>query len=407
MKGLRLFRIILPSKDKAHLVASRSYLSYSKAELRDKLLRNPYSYLHVINPDGQQKIDAKRGTQWFFQQVKKKFNAFVEYGWLQPSHEPTIAVYRQTSSSGSCTGVVGLIDMKFIEQGKLKKHEQTLKIRESLFTSYLEEVGCNAEPVLCAFPEDNLASTQLTAHLTAIASAPSDFDFSTTDCIRHTIWILKPEQAEQLSAVSSQLSELYIADGHHRVASSIALAKQSPDDSNKQGILAYAIPESEVVIRGYHREVVKSNRPLHDWTALFATLKNECKCEPLTAPFNAPESPGIIHVHTAHGSWKWTLHEAFSEGVDTDWLFQSILRPFFDISDARNDPRLKYLPGTLTSSELSSRILKYPDRCIFEMHPILMSKIKSIADTGGTLPPKSTWIEPKLRSGLFIHSFET
>ncbi len=407
MNWLRSFRIILPSKDKAHLVASRSYLTYSKAELRDKLERNPYSYLHVINPDGRQKIEAKRGTKAFFQHVKKEFHAFLRNGWLESSNESTIAVYRQASPSGVCTGIVALMDLTSIVEGKLKLHEQTLKKREKLFATYLEEVGCNAEPVLCAFPEDNLASTQLTAHLAAIASSPSDFDFSTTDRIRHTIWIMKPAQAAELSAVASELPALYLADGHHRVASSIELGKRSPEETNKQGILTFAIPESELIIRGYHREIIKTERSFEDWTTLFTELQSEFDCESLDSPTNAPASPGIVHVHSAHGSWKWTLREGMARGIDAGWLNEAVLKPYFDVADARNDPRLKYLPGTLTSEQLRARIAQHADRCIFELHPVLMAQIKEIADAGGTLPPKSTWIEPKLRSGLFIHSFES
>ena len=407
MNWLRSFRIILPSKDKAHLVASRSYLTYSKAELRDKLERNPFSYLHVINPDGQQKIEAKRGTKAFFQLVKKEFHAFLKSGWLESSNESTIAVYRQASPSGICTGIVALMDLKSIEEGKLKLHEQTLKKREKLFASYLEEVGCNAEPVLCAYPENNLASTQLTAHLAAIASGPSDFDFSTTDRIRHTIWLMSPEQASELTAVASQLPALYLADGHHRVASSIELRKRSPEEANKQGLLTYVIPESELIIRGYHREVIKTERSLNAWNALFVQLQDQFECTPLEFPYDAPASPGIVHVHNAHGSWKWTLREEMARGIDAGWLNEAVLKPHFDIGDARKDPRLKYLPGTWTSEQLRARVAQHLDRCVFELHPVLMDQIKAVADAGGTLPPKSTWIEPKLRSGLFIHSFES
>lgn len=381
-------------------------MTYSKAELRDKLERNPYSYLHVINPDGQQKIDAKRGTKWFFKQVKKEFLSFLKKGWLESSTESTIAVYRQSSPNGTCTGIIGLMDLACVEQGQLKVHEQTLKKREKLFASYLDEVGCNAEPVLCAFTEDNLASTQLTAHLAGITAERADFDFSTTDCIRHTIWVIKPELAKKLASVASELPPLYLADGHHRVASSLELAKRNPNKKNKQGVLTFAIPESEVIIRGYHREIVKSKRSLNDWNTLFHELQNEFDCEPLNAPFHAPKSPGVLHVHSPHGSWKWTLRNTTAQTIDTGWLNDVILKPFFDIFDARKDPRLKYLPGTLTSDQLRTRISRQSDRCIFELHPVLMTTLKTIADEGGILPPKSTWIEPKLRSGLFIHSFE-
>ena len=199
---------------------------------------------------------------------------------------------------------------------------------------------------------------------------------------------------------------MYLADGHHRVASSLELGRRNPEDAHKQGLLTFAIPESELIIRGYHREVVKVERSKDDWSALFNQLKDEFDCEPLQAPFEAPQSNGVLHVHSTHGSWKWTLRAPFDQGIDAGWLNESVLKPFFQIIDARKDPRLKYLPGTLASSQLVARIEKNSDRCIFELHPVLMDQVKEIANNGGTLPPKSTWIEPKLRSGLFIHSFE-
>jgi uncharacterized protein (DUF1015 family) len=396
--------MILPARDKAHLVASRSYLTYGKAELRDKLERNPYSYLHVINPDGQQKIDAKRGTRPFYKWVKKGFDAFQDRGWIEAINSETLAVYRQTSDDHVCTGLVGLMDLAEVESGRLKLHEQTLRSREKLFATYLEEVGCNAEPILCAYPEDNMAASQIAAHLAMITAQRPDLDFSTTDRVRHTVWLLDTKQARLISKAADEIPVMYLADGHHRVASSLELAMQHPE-TNQQGLMSFAIPESELIIRGYHREMRKLSMTKGDWETLFQSLDAEIICSPLEASASGPAAFGTIHLHTSHGSWKWELRKPNIQDVDAGWLYRQVLEPYFQVADARKDARLHYLAGTESSEALMQRAKKYADRCIFELHPVTMEQLKLIADAGGTLPPKSTWIEPKLRTGLFIHGF--
>ena len=396
--------MILPARDKAHLVASRSYLTYGKAELRDKLERNPYSYLHVINPDGQQKIEAKRGTRPFYECVKKGFDAFQDRGWIEAIESETLAVYRQTSDDHVCTGLVGLMDLAEVESGRLKLHEQTLRSREKLFATYLDEVGCNAEPILCAYPEDNMAASQIAAHLAMITAQRPDLDFSTTDRVRHTVWLLDTKQARLISNASDEIPVMYLADGHHRVASSLEFAMQRPE-TNQQGLMSFAIPESELIIRGYHREMRKLSMTKSDWETLFQSLDAEIICSPLEASAQGPAAFGTIHLHTSHGSWKWELRKPNIQDVDAGWLYRQVLEPYFQVADARKDARLHYLAGTESSEALMQRAKKYEDRCIFELHPVTMEQLKLIADAGGTLPPKSTWIEPKLRTGLFIHGF--
>jgi len=304
-----------------------------------------------------------------------------------------------------CTGLVGLMDLAEVESGRLKLHEQTLRSREKLFATYLDEVGCNAEPILCAYPEDNMAASQIAAHLAMITAQRPDLDFSTTDRVRHTVWLLNTKQARLISKAADDIPVMYLADGHHRVASSRELAKLHPEESNQQGLMSFAIPESELIIRGYHREMRKLSMTKSDWETLFQSLDAEIICSPLEASAPGPAAFGTIHLHTSHGSWKWELRKANIEDVDAGWLYRKVLEPHFQVVDARKDARLHYLSGTENSNVLMQRAKKYADRCIFELHPVTMEQLKLVADAGGTLPPKSTWIEPKLRSGLFIHGF--
>ena len=402
MSWFHPFRLITPAADKSHLVASRSYVSYGKAELRDKLERNPYSYLHVIHPSGTGTPSAKRGTEGFYQLVREQYDLFKERGWLQSWEEPRVAIYRQSTETHSCTGIVGTLSAAGIASGKLKLHEQTLKKRERIFTKYLRVVGCHAEPILCSFPDQNKQGQALSHFISGKTIEQASMDFSTTDRIRHTIWILDSKSSRLAAQLLNDIDALYLADGHHRVASSLALAEEHPLDDAKQRVLSFAIPESQLVIKGYHREMSDIHWDREQWEQALATLPEGTSVETLAEDGLAPSSTGIIHLHTKVGHWRISLPKNHTE-VDADFLQTQMLRPFFQVTDPRNDIRLRYIPGTGSRDGLLKRIDDQEDRCIFELHPVTSEQIKTTADRGGFLPPKSTWIEPKLRSGLFIY----
>ena len=400
------FRILVPSKDKPHLVASRSYVSYGKAELQDKLDRNPYSYLHVINPAGTGKAPFKRGSEAFYGLVRERFESFVAKGWLTADDEPSFAIYRLASEHHTCTGVVGILNVDGIRQGRLKLHEQTLEKREKLFAKYLDTVGCHAEPVLCMYPDGDAQGTDAATWMEAWTAAHRpDMDFSTTDRIRHTVWLVRAGEASDLEPLLNAIPAMYLADGHHRIASSLRLAEKYPDAHSKQHVLAYAVPASQLAIRPYHRVLRHPGWDVARWEEAFDTVSDCLSWQRIEAGAPAPSSVGHVHVHTAEQSWAlaWNKGLQTAGAVDADLLQEHLFQRIFGISDARNDPRLKYAPGTLDSAGLKAEYAGQPGQTLFELHSVTPEQLMHTADRGGFLPPKSTWIEPKLRSGLFIH----
>jgi len=397
--------LIAPPADKSHLVASRSYLTYSKAELRDKLERNPYSYLHVINPTGIGSSKLKRGTVPFFEHVRKRYLDFKSMGWLQLKGKNCIAIYRQSSEEHACTGIIGSLSLEGIRSGHLKLHEQTLKRREQLFAKYLHTVQCNAEPVLCAFddgsiPEADAIQNRLTQH----TDKRADLDFTTTDQIRHSVWILSEEESTDLAAAVQELSPLYLADGHHRVASSLALDSLDGATQHCSSLMAYIIPESQLLIRGYHRELIDVAWSAEHWDAALQRLQPYITAERICrTELSKPKAVGIVHLHTSGQSWVLSLRECSVDRVDAEIIQNRIFEGLFGIEDVRNDPKLRYIPGTMDSHQLIEHSDSRTESAIFEMHPVGTDQIKATADRGGFLPPKSSWVEPKLRSGLFIH----
>lgn len=404
MNWLAPFPVIVPAADKAHLVASRSYLTYGKSELQDKLDRNPYSYLHIINPAGTKKAAERRGSDGFFRLVKDRYDSFCETGWLQKSADEVLVIYRQSGPDHECTGIIGALAIEGIQAGRLKLHEQTLDKRERLFERYLKVVECHAEPILCMFPDRDKTGQKTRKSIeTLTQSQPPQLDFSTTDRIRHTAWILDSAASKELSEEFEAINAIYLADGHHRVASSLRLAEKFPGQKAKQQILSFVVPESELKIRGFHREVREFKWSASDWERAFSEHASGFDWHRVDSHVSAPNQLGTIQIHSSVGNWILRRKDFNKDQVDAEALQQTLFEQSLGIIDARNDERLTYIPGTKTTVELAMHVQQNPGTVIFELAPVSTEQIKSTADRSAFLPPKSTWVEPKLRSGLFVH----
>ena len=400
---VRPCRLIQPPRHLAHLVASRSYLSYDKSELRDKLSRNPYSYLQVINPDAEEEIEAARGTKEYFREIRTIYDEFLEKGWLEGRDDACYVIYRQTSPNNSFTGIVSLLDLPKCEEGGLLTHELTLETREELFSDYLESVGFHAEPILCARPTNHPGEDELNQCIEGITTArEADCDFSTTDCIRHSIWYVNPELDPELTEVLRPLDKLYLADGHHRLASSIKLKHRHPNEPGVDRILAFILPAKELSILGYHRKVVEYTGDLDDLIVKIGAIDSVEKVEKISKQDTNEQTLGCIDILSAGRSFRVMIKKDES-GLRTDaaWLAENVLKGLLGITDPRTDPKLKYIPGNqdMNVSEVAK------DQITFALHPTPIDQIIAVSDAGLTLPPKSTWVEPKLRSGLFVYEF--
>ena len=402
------FRLVQPPRHLAHLVASRSYLSYNINELQDKLDRNPYSYLQVINPDATNNLEAKRGTVDFFREVRKGYDKFLEKGWFEGTDGAGYAVYRQTTPEATYTGVIAVLDLVNCENGGLLTHELTIERREELFATYMQTVGFNSEPILCARNSGHSGEEELDRCISGlISSREADCDFSTTDRIRHSVWWVNPEIENELENALGPLDKLYLADGHHRLASSIKMMHRHPNEPGVDRILAFIVPARDLSILGYHRELRGFDGDLDGLLNKIKQIETVNSVEPLD---NRDSCSGHVDIITNQGEWRIVLEkDTTSTRIDAGWLGDNILKPIFNIEDPRNSPNLKYISGshdkTKNYSNLKSAIEGHSDRIIFSLHPVHIDSIIKVSDAGKTLPPKSTWVEPKLRSGLFVYEF--
>ena len=401
-KLVRPFRLVQPPRHLAHLVASRSYLSYDKSELQDKLERNPYSYLQVINPDAKKDIKGKRGTKPFFRAVRDEYDEFLAKGWLEGTGGQGYVIYRQTTPSKTYTGVICVLDLERAKDGDIKIHEQTLEKREELFFEYLENVGFHAEPILCARQTGHPGESKLDLCIEEIiASSQATCDFSTTDRIRHSIWWVNKDVDSGLSEAMKEMDKVYLADGHHRLASSLKLMHRYSYEPGVDRILAYLIPAEELNILGFHREILNWSGDMKKILAQISSLEEVSKIDKLEELNDEPHHGEIDLMFKGEVHRIVLTIDKTKERIDAQWLGEEVIEKLLGINDPRNNPNLKYIPGTESREDLANR----KGNLVFYLHPIPVNQIMNTADAGGHLPPKSTWVEPKLRSGLFVYEF--
>ena len=391
------FKAVLPAADKVHLVASRSYVSYSKEDLVEKLSGNPYTFLHVIHPDVDGDYRGRRIA--YFEEVRKNYEKFLNDDIFTHEDNQSFLIYRQDTPEFSFQGLLGAVAVQDYEQGKIKIHEHTISQREGRFTDYLDTTGINAEPVLLMSKEETCSSL-----MERVCSENPLYCFTTTDRVKHTVWqISNVEDIQEVEIEMSGVNELYIADGHHRSASSVALKQRKAEEGNNEEVYQYfmalVLSQAQLKILGFHRLVkcvveFDLNVFLSDLNKLGDL--HEVKETELNL------SEGRIGVYTS-GKWYAFQFEKEKNVIDAEWLSKNILHPIFGIEDERTDKRIAHADGLVPSHEIAKMVDEGKADFAFLLHPISTATLMRISDEGSTMPPKSTYILPKLRSGLVIY----
>lgn len=406
MPDIRPFAAVRPVRDKAHLVATRSYVSYSRRDLREKLNGNPYTFLHVIHPDlGSRKLH-KAAVDERFRLVRQRYEQYVADGILCREASPCYYLYRQEHHGHSFSGLLAAVAVDDYVSGRVRVHEHTLATREATFTHYLGTTAINAEPVLLVCP-DEPAVDQV---LREIANHRPEYDFTTTDRVRHMLWIISdPETIELIRARHERIPHYYIADGHHRSASSQALRDRwlaegriSGEDHPAQAFLALIMNESEVHIHEFNRLV----KDLNGLTAeqFVQALRGDFDVTPASDPFR-PSSRGEMGMYLGRQWYRLRLRTD-SPLLDAEILTRRVLGPVLGIGDLRRDKRISFMEGPRGLQALQAEVDRGKAAVAFALFPVSMQAMQAIADAGECMPPKSTWIEPKLRSGLVIYELQ-
>ncbi|MBX3164349.1 MAG: DUF1015 domain-containing protein [Bacteroidetes bacterium] len=414
MANILPFKAIRPTSDKVHLVASRSVDGYNKSELKDKLAGNPFSFLHVINPDFADGVRTRAGSKERLQKVKKQFRNFLNQKVFLRDDEACYYLYRQIKSGTTYVGIIGCISIDDYINGVIKIHEQTLTEREEKLKDYLEVCEFNAEPVLFCYPDDK----EIEQVCTNVMNYRPDYDFTTTDKVQHTLWVInKTKSIETIAQRFAQMPAIYIADGHHRSASSTLLGnvkrKEKKNFNGQEAFNFYLgvfFSESQLKIYDYNRVVTDMNGlSVED---LLQKLKSAFEVKEISASIFKPTKQHEFSMYVAGQWYSLTAKENTFDSknpvgsLDAFILTEHILSPIFNIHDLKTDKRVGFIPGIKGAEALKKAVDDKKAEIAFGLYPVTMQHLKWIADTNNIMPPKSTWVEPKMRSGLVIYSFE-
>ena len=410
MTKITSFRAIRPTRDKAHFVASLPSYAYKKNVLEAILQANPYSFLHIINPE-YGPITTKSNSEERFQLIHNSYQKFIDDGIFIQDDEPSIYLYRQTKDGHEYLGIIAGADVEEYNNGKIKIHEATITSREEMFTDYLDIVGYNAEPILLSYSDPDHTIEAIIEH--KIVERP-EYEFSTIDTIKHELWILSKVEEIAIKQSFEKLDNVYIADGHHRCASSAGLKKKRNHaglerNQNEDSFLSFFINENRIKILEFNRLVKTINKLTP--SDFLIKLKENFSVTPIKKA-KIPHQKHHISMCIEKNWYTLVCNNDIIESehpvnsLDAEILTQYILSPLLGISDLKNDDNIDFISGDHSLDEFEEKMEQANFKIGFILYPITIEEIKNVADNNMIMPPKSTWIEPKLRSGLTIYNLD-
>ena len=405
------FKAIRPTRDKAYLVSSMPAYIYPKHLLEAKLESNPYTFLHVINPEFRADNKTQPNSVERFEKVKERFDEFNDAGIFMQDEKASFYIYRQITPTNTYVGLISGISVDDYLNGNIKIHEHTLTQREETFKLYLDVCQFNAEPVLLTYKDNPTVDAVINKYLTT----RSEYEFCTTHHIKQDLWLVNDENdIAALVEAFKNIDKIYIADGHHRSASSVLYAQskraENPNyhpDAPFNFFLSYLIPESKLNIIEYNRTVSSLNE--HTPESFLAEVAKIFDIEEKNTDY-VPTKRHNFSMYLA-GKWysltakKGTYDENDIVGnLDARILTTNILTPILGITDLKTDNRIEFMEGTKGAIGLREKVDSEEAIVAFGLYPVAIEQLKAVADANNIMPPKSTWIEPKMRSGLTIYS---
>jgi len=412
MSRIRPFRAYRPKAELAAEVASVPYDVINTKEARQLAAGKPHSFLHVGRPE----INLAEGVNEHSDEVYKAgvdaLKGFIKDGTLFQEDKPCYYVYQQRMGDHVQAGLVCLCSVKEYENGLIKKHEYTRKDKEDDRTRHVTEQGANAEPVFLTYQ----AAPYIDGLVNKARETKPVYDITSPDGIGHTVWVIDDESViYSLTNLFGGVPAMYIADGHHRTAAAIrygqarraAAGADATGDEPFEYFMAVVFPHSQLKVMDYNRVVKDLNGLSKD--QFLAKVQEKFDVGP-----NASRSPKGIHTFGMYldGQWhtltakpgSWDAKDPV-KSLDVSILQDNLLQPILGIQDPRTDTRIDFIGGIRGMEELEKRV-KEGAAVAFAMFPTSLVELMSVSDAGEIMPPKSTWFEPKLRSGLLVRVYE-
>ena len=394
--NIRPFAAVRPNAKDAALVASVPYDVVDTAEAKSLAEGNPKSFLHVSRPE----IDLPDGTDCSspeaYAQARRALDALIADGTLVRDAEPKFYAYRQTMGSHSQTGIVATFDTKDYVSGVLKQHEKTRRDKEDDRTRHIEVLSAHTGPAFLTYRDDR-AIDMIVAD--ACRREPL-YDFVAPDGIGHTVWEIAASSScmvDELQELFARIPVAYIADGHHRSAAAARYAAEHGFEGESRWFMAVIFPASQLRILSYNRLVADLNG-----------LSDDDFMRRIAERFAVGRKGERNCRMYFRGRWidlSWKIPEGADpvSSLDVSYLQDNLLAPVLGIGDPRTDPRISFMGGIRGDGALAAKVDSGENAVAFAMEPTSVEEMMAIADSGATMPPKSTWFEPKLRSGLFVH----
>lgn len=413
MSVVRAFRAIRPTAALAAQVAALPYDVMNSDEARQMVVGNPYSFLHVDKAE----IDLDPAIDLYdtrvYEKARDNLYRMIAEGVFVQDEKPCLYIYKQVMNGRAQIGIVGCTAVDDYRNNIIKKHELTRADKEQDRINHVDYCDANTGPIFLTYRANEKISATVAAVMTEKAPV---YDFVSEDGIGHTVWIIDEENTiDFLCAEFAEVENLYIADGHHRSASAVRVGmkrrESNPDYDGSEEFnyfLSVIFPDDQLYIMDYNRNVKDLNGNTKE--EFLAKVSEKFTVTPYSG--DGALKPEKKHTFGMYLDGKWMLLTA-KEGsfdakdpvaqLDVSILQNNLLHPILGIGDPRTDKRIDFVGGIRGLNALSERVDDGSMAVAFSMYPTTMDDLMEIADAGAIMPPKSTWFEPKLRSGLFIH----
>ncbi len=410
MITVKAFRGLRPKKELVHKIASPPYDVLSSAEAREMAKENEISFLHINKPEIDLPTDTEQYSDIVYQTGRNNLQRFIDNGYLVRDDKDSIYIYRQIWRNHVQTGYFCLSSVDDYDAGRIKKHEFTRPKKEADRTKLIDTMNAQVGPVFLLYKD----TPELNNLLEEAASGQPEVDFTSPDEVTHQLWVIdNPEMLARIAKAFANLDATYVADGHHRSASASNVCRirkeKNPNHTGDEPynfFLSVIFPKTHLMILPYNRVVADLNGLSKDEFLSKAKEK-----------FDIQKADGEFEVDDAHefgmyldGDWYRMTPRTGSynagdiqEGLDVNILMKNLLVPVLGIGDPRTDPRIDFVGGIRGNKELKRLVDSGEFKTAFALYPTSVDTLISVADAGQVMPPKSTWFEPKLRSGMVVH----
>jgi uncharacterized protein (DUF1015 family) len=409
MPVFRPFKSFIPKQEFAQKVAAKPYDVLSSAEAREEVKGNPISFLHIGKPEVDLDPSIDLHDPKVYQKAKENLHKLIDDKIIVQDAEEYLYLYAQTMDGRTQYGFVGCVHKDDYWNDNIKKHEKTRKDKEEDRSEHVRITNAHTGPIFLTMPDNQ----EVNAIIEKIAKNAPDNDLVDSMKVRHTSWIIKDKaDSEKLQGILKNIKYFYIADGHHRSAAGAIVGRErekaNPNHTGNEEYnyyLAVLFPASHLYIMDYNRVVIDLNGNSDE--QFFTKIKEIFDIEEKSSQYK-PTKKNEVGMYINKKWYKCTFKSKFIsndpvEGLDVSLLQNNVLHPILGIDDPRTSKRIDFVGGIRGIGELEQRVNSNEMKVAFAMYPTSIQELMDIADVGKIMPPKSTWFEPKLADGMFVH----